>query len=256
MTCEVALLNRRAVALAADSATTVSYWRGGERKERYFKGTNKLFNLSAHHPVGLMTFDTGTLQGVPWEILVKAYRDAKGDKSHPNLFAYGPDLFRYIQSNQNIYTPDFQKRQLISDLTDTAARLVYLVSTRKSVRNEQEPAKKAAAIRSALEALGKNIAGAKFIGRLSKAASEKICAEHLASIIPALTERTYIGGTVATDDLELLAKLAALAITKHGYSSLDTTGIVIAGYGEKEFFPCLKQFTVYGLVLGKLIFEN
>jgi hypothetical protein len=54
MTCEVALLNRRAVALAADSATTVSYWRGGERKERYVKGTNKLFNLSAHHPVGLM----------------------------------------------------------------------------------------------------------------------------------------------------------------------------------------------------------
>ena len=71
MTCEVALLNRRAVALAADSATTVTYWEQDERKERYFKGTNKLFNLSTVHPVALMTSDSGNMQGVPWEVIVK-----------------------------------------------------------------------------------------------------------------------------------------------------------------------------------------
>jgi hypothetical protein len=63
MTCEVALLNRRAIALAAD--TTVSYWEKGERKERYFKGTNKLFNLSAAHPVGLLTYDSVIYRASP-----------------------------------------------------------------------------------------------------------------------------------------------------------------------------------------------
>jgi hypothetical protein len=81
MTCEVALLNRRAVALAADSATTVTYWEQGEEKRRYFKGTNKLFNLSSVHPVGIMTSDSGNLHMVPWEVIVKAYRDHVGPKS-------------------------------------------------------------------------------------------------------------------------------------------------------------------------------
>jgi hypothetical protein len=46
MTAEVAIMNRNALVLAADSATTVTAWVGGEKETRYYKGANKLFQLS------------------------------------------------------------------------------------------------------------------------------------------------------------------------------------------------------------------
>ncbi len=61
MTAEVAIMNEHVIVLAADSATTVSMWIGGERKTRYFRGANKLFQLSRGHPVGLMIH--GVCQG-------------------------------------------------------------------------------------------------------------------------------------------------------------------------------------------------
>ncbi len=45
-------MNQHAVVLAADSATTVTMWVDGERENRYFKGSNKLFQISAMQPVG------------------------------------------------------------------------------------------------------------------------------------------------------------------------------------------------------------
>jgi|SRR5215813_6676404 len=50
MTCEIAIMNRHAIALAADSATTVTQWVEGRPQHRYFKGANKI--LLEHAPGG------------------------------------------------------------------------------------------------------------------------------------------------------------------------------------------------------------
>ena len=109
MTSEVALLNKSCIALAADSATTVSYWEKGEPKTRYFKGANKIFNLSAAHPVGLMTYASASLQGVPWEILVKAYRQHIKGKSHDELPGYAHDFFDFIATNVHMFPVAIQE---------------------------------------------------------------------------------------------------------------------------------------------------
>lgn len=250
MTCEVALLNRRAVALAADSATTVSYWEKGERKERYFKGTNKLFNLSAAHPVGLLTYDSRNLQGVPWEVIVKAYRDHVEDKSHDHIPGYGADLFEYIESNAHLYPAAFQEQQLLSDLTDTASRLVLFLLIEGGMKRDNTEAERKAATSGAFEAVEERVKSAAFIGTMSQTA------KYMEQLKALFQKRTFINDNVADDTIERLARLAALGLAKKGYTSLNTTGIVIAGFGEKEFFPHLKQYTVYGLVLGKLVFEE
>jgi len=71
MTCEIAISNRQAIALAADSAVTISQWIDGKQEQRFFKGTNKIFQISNHHPVGVMIFGTATLHEVPWELIIK-----------------------------------------------------------------------------------------------------------------------------------------------------------------------------------------
>jgi hypothetical protein len=115
MTSEVALLNRSAVALAADSATRVTYWEKDHYETRYFKGTNKIFHLSTVHPVGIMIYAAANLQGAPWDVLIKSYRDQLGTKSHDDLPAYATDLFDYIATNAHIFSADVQETQFKSD---------------------------------------------------------------------------------------------------------------------------------------------
>ena len=89
MTAEVALLNKTAVALAADSAMTL----GGSNKTY---PAQKLFALTKHHPVGVMIYNNAEFMGIPWETLIKMYRHSLGNESHPSIEAYVEDLFGFI----------------------------------------------------------------------------------------------------------------------------------------------------------------
>ena len=74
-------MNRQAVVLAADSASTVTRWVDGKMEARYFKGANKFFQLSHHHPIGVMIFNAADLLHVPWQILIKSFRDELASKN-------------------------------------------------------------------------------------------------------------------------------------------------------------------------------
>jgi hypothetical protein len=103
MTSEVCAMNRRAAVLAADSAVTVESWSSGQKEERYFKGANKIFQLSNFQPVGLMIFDAADLHRVPWETIVKAFRDHLGDKKCGNLAGYAKEFFEYIEQQNMLF---------------------------------------------------------------------------------------------------------------------------------------------------------
>ncbi len=66
MTAEVAILNKNAVALAADSAMTTGLGK--------IYPANKLFALTKHRPLGVMIYNKADFMGVPWETLIKMYR--------------------------------------------------------------------------------------------------------------------------------------------------------------------------------------
>lgn len=75
MTSEICIMNKHAAVLAADSAITVREFDGTQERERYFKGANKIFQISNSAPVGAMVYGGAELQGVPWETIFKDYRD-------------------------------------------------------------------------------------------------------------------------------------------------------------------------------------
>ena len=70
MTTEIAILNRSAVALAADSAVSVS----GPGGLKVYDGVNKLFELVRGRPVGVMIYNAAELSFRPWETIIKTYR--------------------------------------------------------------------------------------------------------------------------------------------------------------------------------------
>ena len=70
MTSEIAVMNQRAVALAADSAVTLI--DGGTVAVR--NEQQKLFQLVNGRPVGLMFFGVADLMGHPWDHLIEHYQ--------------------------------------------------------------------------------------------------------------------------------------------------------------------------------------
>ncbi|WP_343893330.1 hypothetical protein, partial [Craurococcus roseus] len=73
MTAEVAIINRSAVTLAADSAVTMTI--GGA--EKIYPSADKLFELSTSDPLGVMIFNNLEFMGVPLDLAIKQFRTSK-----------------------------------------------------------------------------------------------------------------------------------------------------------------------------------
>jgi len=86
MTVVVAVLNKSAVAIAADSTGTIVQADGAIR--RTYETTNKVFTLSKYHPVGVMTYGNLELMGVPWETIIKIFRHQLAKTSFDTLDEY------------------------------------------------------------------------------------------------------------------------------------------------------------------------
>jgi hypothetical protein len=71
MTAEIAILNKGAVALAADSAVTISV---GNSQEKIFDSADKLFELSCHDPIAIMINNNMHFMEVPLQVIIKDYR--------------------------------------------------------------------------------------------------------------------------------------------------------------------------------------
>jgi hypothetical protein len=68
MAAEIVILNKNAVALAADSAVTLR----DPNTSKIYNTANKLFMLSKFEPVGIMIFGAAEFMAVPLETMLRA----------------------------------------------------------------------------------------------------------------------------------------------------------------------------------------
>ncbi|MGI3164009.1 hypothetical protein ACRARE_04830 [Pseudooceanicola sp. 200-1SW] len=122
-------MNSLAVVLAADSATTVEYNGKNGQERRYFKGANKIFQLSKHQPVGLMLYNTASLLRVPWEVIVKEFRKDLGDRSFNSVRQYAEEFISFVEGSTTFFPLDERKKAFDEALIDQIIAL--LVSLRE-----------------------------------------------------------------------------------------------------------------------------
>lgn len=113
MTTEIVVMNTSAVAIAADSAVTVSV-NGGKL---HYHGVAKIKGISTTHPVAMMIHGKSTLAGVPWETILKEFRDkTKAADPYPKLEDYCDKFANFIC--------DFRRRHAeFFDLPDDLAQI-------------------------------------------------------------------------------------------------------------------------------------
>jgi hypothetical protein len=123
-------MNSVAAVLAADSATTVQYYGKEGIEQRYFKGANKIFQLSHKHPVGLMIYNAASLLNVPWEVTIKEFRRSLGDKSFNTVEGFAEEFFDFIQSNTRFFPEDVRIADFVKFCESTAVQKALFLSRR------------------------------------------------------------------------------------------------------------------------------
>lgn len=248
MTAEIAILNKSAVALAADSAVTIS---AGDIEQKIYDSAEKLFDLSHHNAIGIMIYHGMQFMQAPLPIVISDYRKQGRDFDHLEDAAY--DFLSYLNSWGARSSREVKTASLEAIVEPLVRRInsrinFHLERLFKNLLPTTDPKKEYDRIinRSlfAFERIYDRAKPAQFIGgsppRITKARHEeirKIVEKHFAN-----SEEVNINR---------LAAIASKAVAKRILSG-GQTGIVIAGFGNKDIFPSLISFEIDGIVFGKL----
>ena len=258
MTVEVAVMNRTAVALAADSAVTITTRDSVKVKDSAIK----LFMLSKQHPVGVMIYNNAFFLGVPWETIIKLFRRRLGGRSFETLEKYGQALIGYLDENQNLFPIEVQEKYYLQALEAEYSRI------EKTARRELIERKLYPTQNSAKEQKDHEIECAeKAIQRRVQFWKEKDTANYfdraigqelvgtLSGEINRLVLRVFEGWPTDINSTRPLWEIAELLISKDHFLQETFSGVVIAGFGEKEHFPALQHFKASGIYGNKLKFS-
>lgn len=258
MTAEIAILNRSAVALAADSAVTISTPSG----PKIYDSVNKLFALVKQRPVGIMIYDSADLLGVPWETIIKAYRmQRSGASPFDHLEQYADDFLQFIEGDSALIPRDLHDRyfdeavhrrlELLRDRVNSAVEA--------ALRSGDKPSQKRLrsfiddAIVAEEEAWSSSTPGlwAASLDMKSLDQRYRVRVEQLMSSV--LQKLPLIARQTARIKLLLLDSMSKIPYWRPTHGPVDPrSGIVIAGFGEQEYFPRLLSFEINGIVDGKL----
>jgi hypothetical protein len=247
MTSEVCLMNRLALVLAADSATTVTHWTESGSEDRYFKGANKIFQLSDHHPVGLMIFDSADLLRVPWEIVVKAFRHDLGGKSFNSLAEYAAEFFAFIERSPLLFPPDIQKSVFLDNARSAALRNVVRDFVPGQSGNDRKVASDAL-----VEKRRQELAAATTVPtNLNAHEIEQTVALWKSDLVGLFENWRDAFGESYPTDLASFAELGMAEVFANPEREMGATGLVFAGFGDHDVFPAFAEYKSCGILCGK-----
>jgi len=251
MTALVGILNKRAAVIAADSAVTIS--RGDNKK--VINTANKIFRLSKTEPIGVMIYGSADFMNIPWEVIIKLYRDKNAGKSFDTVQEYVNDFINFLRHEKHCIDKDSQS----SYLSLEALRFYYGISHGAKADYEE-----------AMENNTDNVNDAK---TLLKCVNDKLKrVEHSC-------KKEGVGSDFEDYSLQQFQNYAKEAIEKlekmckrdkmpgakskwvKGFYNyiisklyFDYTGVVFVGYGNDDIYPTIIPLKIAGFVDNRLRF--
>lgn len=254
MTAEISIMNKSAIALATDSAVTVVMENG----QKIFNTVNKLFMLSKYHPIGIMIYGNAEIMGVPWETIIKRFRDNLGDTKFTQLEEYEDAFISFINSPDKIFSSKKQLLFLNNVITGYFQRVRNEIDS--LVKDHIENKKKIDILHIKLLATKviknhfKEWDSAEDLTTLSANYNLEFNRKYVKSI-EEIKIKVFEKLPLSRNANELLKKIALMIFTKNRFST-SNTGIVIAGFGEDELFPGLTEILTEGIVNNELKYRK
>lgn len=257
MTAEIALLNKLAVTLAADSAVTI----GSGEATKVYNSADKIFEGTNLDPIAIMVYNSPELNGVPVESIIKMYRDNHCKQQFATVFDYADAFLKHLEGvgapdltiAQNIRGLAFAKiatmQQIIRGATEEFFRAVG--SGDREIPQDQIISSLEAELAVYLEveeSILRDMPEQTWSDGLTEADVMAAHGETLRNFVQAFFENDLITPEPLKDRIVAIAVLALLK----EYQQQMLTGLVFAGFGRDEIFPSLVSHEVYGVVAGRL----
>ena len=250
MTAEVAVLNKLAVALAADSAVTIS--SGAQAK--IYNTVNKIFELSDRQPIGVMIYGGLNFMGLPLEVIIKEYRRKLRELPLFRTVREAAEAFR--THLETIEFPEFDATMNILWILDS--RLIEIANrTQKRILEDASggrllPSKFNSALRAEIRieiARVQALAGCASLNR----PTERQIDVGIEAVVQGLIDRHLSRFNPSADTARAIRRLLRLVLHRCELSE-NRTGVVVAGYGDNEICPSLISHEMDGIVGGRLKF--
>jgi len=249
MTAVIGILNRNGIALAADSAVTVT---GGNNKKIY-NSANKLWALSKYHPVGVMIYDSSTLIGTPWETIIKLYRNQLAENKFDTINGYKLDFLKFVKDNDYFAPPTeqlFKLKQFCYWQFQNIRDYIYTLLT----PGKTEPELKAEFLLKLEAKLDTDIAtyvgATNVLSDFSTYTIDQFKAYCETELNDAM-DKAYKGITLTPDIRNKHLQLYFDQLRTTNFNGF-VTGIVFAGYGDKDIFPALESVIIADAFDSKL----
>lgn len=234
MTAEIAIMNKMAIALAADSAITIETQDG----EKVFNTVNKLFRLSKYHPVGIMIYGNAEFMNTPWETIIKVFRSQLKNQRFDTLDNYADQFIRFLSGGSKIIPKSAQEsyyREIVSSLflaireqiNEDVKGFVKIHNkiSEKEIKNIASQV--IASAHKEWESYGN-------LPAISTGYPQKVLNTYQQAIDKIL-EIVFEKLPIYKSDKALLYKIGINIAIKNRFST-RSSGVVIAGFGEKKFF--------------------
>lgn len=227
MTAIVAVLNKHAVAVAADSAVTMG------NTHKVVNSANKIFTLSKYNPVAVMTYNNADFMGTPWDIIIKEYRKQLKSVCFSKLSEYVDDFVMYLHKRHFFCDMKTQLDNLESLFVDFLKMLYNEIVQERNINKED---------------ITEQFVDEKLQSYMTILKARKKCTDFniyeenkfLNFFESTIAKHTKNKGLQRYDALaEVFFYYVGLAMRTANYS-----GLVFVGYGEDEIYPSLKQLNI------------
>lgn len=245
MTVLVGILNKQAVAVAADSAATV----GGGAK--IYNTANKIFNLAKGRPVGIGIYGNAALNGcVPWEVVIKMYREYIGSQKFDKLSDYVNHFFEYVKEYSRKY---ISEEAALGTLKRNIMKFwcgEFTKGLRESDEIDAPIAKLALSIlKVRLEELYANLKKYRVLDEYKTIKIEGFVAA-IGDILDVIKKQITRNGGEWEEYAPLIEESLYRMFVTDALKNPNISGVAIFGYGEEEIYPSHQEFQVYNIVLG------
>lgn len=258
MTAEIAVLNKLAVTLAADSAVTLQV--GGN--EKIYNSADKIFEVSSKDPIALMVYNSLEINGMPIEVISKTYRDNHCTSNQPSVLKFSEDFLVYLERmntpkdtiNENIFWSIAPFLHELKELYNNSITNAIQEIVREKTKPETIPDVLNEKVRQLLET---HLESIKQIPSLewSQSLSSTDVLEHHGDIIEQAIDSIFQDDDLISEFKPLIKEISAQILLRSTNSD-RVTGLVFAGFGKDEIFPKLISYEVYGIVAGKLKYRK
>lgn len=254
MTAEIALINRRAVTLAADSA--ISLVGNDENDVKIFNSAEKIFELCNDLPVGLMIYNNVDIMRAPLEILARNFR-AKCNVKHATLAECAQAFIDYIDEHARNASAGIKDEAIATRVESALTALAqisfhrYVDSNRAASQAGLHTPTPRQVLMDVLNEELRNAAAEKQIESHLKVTWQQVVADHGGAIDKAIADagNSFLG--LEDADIPIVREIAARWLLSENLSD-SHTGIVIAGYGDEGMYPALIAHEFDGFVAGHL----